>query len=48
MLVHASHAGALIGRGGSKIKELRESTRANIKVRNLSTSASYNKAGQSQ
>ena len=32
MIVHQSHAGALIGRGGSKIKELREQTRANLKV----------------
>ncbi|KAI1712758.1 KH domain-containing protein [Ditylenchus destructor] len=32
MLVHQSHAGAIIGRAGSKIKELREQTGANIKV----------------
>lgn len=32
MIVHQSHAGALIGRAGTKIKELREATRANIKV----------------
>ncbi|CAD5209651.1 unnamed protein product [Bursaphelenchus xylophilus] len=32
MLVHQSHAGAIIGRGGSKIKELREQTESNIKV----------------
>jgi heterogeneous nuclear ribonucleoprotein K len=32
MLVHHSHAGAIIGRGGSKIKELREQTRSQIKV----------------
>lgn len=32
MLVHQSHAGAIIGRGGSKIKELREQTGSNIKV----------------
>jgi len=32
MLVHQSHAGAIIGRGGSKIKELREQSQAQIKV----------------
>ncbi|CAJ0943975.1 unnamed protein product, partial [Mesorhabditis belari] len=32
MLVHMSHAGAIIGKGGSKIKELREETGCNIKV----------------
>ena len=32
LLVHQSHAGALIGRGGSKIKELREKSGSNIKV----------------
>ena len=32
MLVHQSHAGAIIGRGGSKIKELREQTHSNLKV----------------
>jgi len=32
MLVHQSHAGAIIGRGGSKIKELREQTKAQLKV----------------
>uniref|UniRef100_A0A914Z4C7 K Homology domain-containing protein n=1 Tax=Panagrolaimus superbus TaxID=310955 RepID=A0A914Z4C7_9BILA len=32
MLVHHSHAGAIIGRGGSKIKELRDQTRSQIKV----------------
>jgi heterogeneous nuclear ribonucleoprotein K len=32
LLVHHSHAGAIIGRGGSKIKELREQTRSQIKV----------------
>jgi heterogeneous nuclear ribonucleoprotein K len=30
--VHQSHAGAIIGRGGSKIKELREQTSSAIKV----------------
>ena len=30
--VHQSHAGAIIGRGGSKIKELREQSQAQIKV----------------
>lgn len=32
MLVHQSHAGALIGKGGSRIKELRENTGAQLKV----------------
>uniref|UniRef100_A0A915ESE0 K Homology domain-containing protein n=1 Tax=Ditylenchus dipsaci TaxID=166011 RepID=A0A915ESE0_9BILA len=32
ILVHQSHAGAIIGRGGTKIKELREQTSSNIKV----------------
>lgn len=32
MLVHQSHAGCLIGRGGSRIKELREKTGAQIKI----------------
>jgi heterogeneous nuclear ribonucleoprotein K len=32
MLVHQSHAGAIIGKQGSKIKELRERTGAQIKV----------------
>lgn len=32
MLIHQSHAGALIGRGGSKIKELREQTKSQLKV----------------
>jgi len=31
-LVHQSHAGAIIGRGGSKIKELREQTQCRFKV----------------
>ncbi|KAH7727575.1 Protein F26B1.2 c [Aphelenchoides avenae] len=32
ILVHQSHAGAIIGRGGQKIKELREQTSSQIKV----------------
>lgn len=32
MLVHQSHAGAIIGKQGIKIKELRELTQAQIKV----------------
>ena len=32
MLVHQSHAGAIIGRGGSKIKELRDETKSQLKV----------------
>lgn len=32
MLVHQSHAGALIGRNGSKIKELREKCSARLKI----------------
>lgn len=32
ILVHQSHAGAIIGRGGSKIKELREQTGTQMKV----------------
>nr|CAD2171223.1 unnamed protein product [Meloidogyne enterolobii] len=32
VLVHQSHAGAIIGRGGSKIKELREQTQCRFKV----------------
>ncbi|XP_077556508.1 heterogeneous nuclear ribonucleoprotein K-like [Haemaphysalis longicornis] len=32
LLMHQSHAGCIIGRGGCRIKELRESTGANIKV----------------
>jgi heterogeneous nuclear ribonucleoprotein K len=32
MLVHQSHAGAIIGKQGSNIKELREATGAQIKV----------------
>lgn len=32
MLMHQSHAGCIIGRAGCRIKELRESTGANIKV----------------
>uniref|UniRef100_A0A7E4V3F4 Heterogeneous nuclear ribonucleoprotein K n=1 Tax=Panagrellus redivivus TaxID=6233 RepID=A0A7E4V3F4_PANRE len=32
VLVHHSHAGAIIGRGGSKIKELREQTGSMLKV----------------
>jgi len=32
VLVHQSHAGAIIGRGGAKIKELREQTNSAIKV----------------
>lgn len=35
MLVHMSHAGAIIGKGGSKIKELREESGCNIKVISL-------------
>ena len=31
-LVHQSHAGAIIGRGGFKIKELRDATSTNLKV----------------
>ena len=32
MLIHQSHAGGVIGRGGSKIKEFREQTGVNLKV----------------
>lgn len=32
VLVHQSHAGAVIGRGGSRIKELREETGVDLKV----------------
>lgn len=32
VLVHESHAGAIIGRGGSRIKELREKSGAQLKV----------------
>lgn len=32
LLIHTSHAGGIIGRGGQKIKELREETRCAIKV----------------
>lgn len=32
LLLHQSHAGCIIGRGGCRIKELREKTGANIKV----------------
>ncbi|KAH8038575.1 hypothetical protein HPB51_001996 [Rhipicephalus microplus] len=32
LLMHQSHAGCIIGRAGCRIKELRESTGANIKV----------------
>jgi hypothetical protein len=32
VLVHQSHAGAIIGRAGSKIKELREQTQCRFKV----------------
>ena len=32
MLIHQSHAGAIIGKGGSKIKELRESSGTQIRV----------------
>lgn len=32
MLIHQSHAGAIIGKGGYKIKELRESSGAQIRV----------------
>ncbi|CAN8011809.1 unnamed protein product [Ixodes pacificus] len=32
LLMHQSHAGCVIGRAGCRIKELRESTGANIKV----------------
>lgn len=32
MLVHTSHAGGIIGRGGKRIQELREATKASIKV----------------
>uniref|UniRef100_A0A914V6I3 K Homology domain-containing protein n=1 Tax=Plectus sambesii TaxID=2011161 RepID=A0A914V6I3_9BILA len=32
LLVHQSHAGAIIGRSGFKIKELREQTNTNLKV----------------
>ncbi|CAD5206650.1 unnamed protein product [Bursaphelenchus okinawaensis] len=32
LLVHQSHAGAIIGREGSKIKELREQTESNLKL----------------
>jgi heterogeneous nuclear ribonucleoprotein K len=32
MLVHQSHAGAIIGKQGSKIKELREQTSSQMKV----------------
>jgi hypothetical protein len=32
MLVHQSRVGAIIGRAGSKIKELREMTGSNLKV----------------
>lgn len=32
VLVHQSHAGAIIGRGGAKIKELREQTESHLKV----------------
>ena len=32
MLIHQSHAGAVIGRGGAKIKELREQTNSHLKV----------------
>ncbi|XP_054709925.1 heterogeneous nuclear ribonucleoprotein K-like [Uloborus diversus] len=32
MLLHQSHAGCLIGKGGSRIKELREKTGAQIKI----------------
>lgn len=32
LLIHTSHAGGIIGRGGQRIKELREQTKAAIKV----------------
>lgn len=32
ILVHQSHAGAVIGRGGKKIREIREETGAHLKV----------------
>lgn len=32
LLIHTSHAGGIIGRGGQRIKELREDTKAAIKV----------------
>ncbi|KHN71688.1 Heterogeneous nuclear ribonucleoprotein K [Toxocara canis] len=32
LLVHQSHAGAIIGRGGYRIKELREETSTQLKV----------------
>ena len=32
MLIHQSHAGAVIGKGGSKIKELQEQTNSHLKV----------------
>ena len=32
MLIHQFHAGAVIGRGGAKIKELREQTNTYLKV----------------
>lgn len=32
MIVHQSHAGAIIGRQGVKIKELREQTSSNLKI----------------
>lgn len=32
LLVHASHAGGIIGRGGQRIKDLRDQTKAGIKV----------------
>lgn len=32
VLVHQSHAGAVIGRGGSRIKELREENGVDLKV----------------
>ena len=32
LLIHTSHAGGIIGRGGQRIKELREETKAAIKV----------------
>lgn len=32
MLIHTSQAGGIIGRGGEKMKELREETKANFKI----------------
>ncbi|CAG0901016.1 unnamed protein product [Darwinula stevensoni] len=46
MLVHQSQAGSIIGKGGSRIKELRDETGANIRIYGISCPQSTDRVVQ--